>query len=1458
MKKTILLLLVVFLVCICTTAWADNSSGKVPVSAANGSISNDNANSAPTEQEKDALLRENSTASVGHPNSQISQDELRKTKELEISDETPEIQSEEIDQDALIELHERDARERQLQEEKAAFNASQPGIMVNTSGEKGFISRNSETANLSGNEEIELILKQKAEGTYVPPPSESDKPDGNLILQGGESCADAAVITSLPYNDTGTTSGALNDLDEVCPYSGGTAPDVVYSYTPAADMLVDVSLCGSSYDTRLWIYAGTCDTGNRIACNDDDCGLQSMLHSVPLTAGETYYIVVDGYSSSSGAYVIDVTEVAPPPQMACCMPGPVCNDMTEADCIAAGGVWHDGELCSNGYVCPTPPSNDECTGAIVLGNGDCYTADNTANNYPDCPGDLGWAAQWFEITLPYAANAVTINLCDLSGLANWAGVVYYPSCPVDCPNYILFDNYFWTSGGCNGNYLFTLQASLVGPGSIFVPAWMGDASQNSVDFEICVSVTPPPVGRCCYDNLASCDDLTEVECLALPGNPNWAEGLNCNDNPCPSTSGNDCNDPIIVDLGAGLPYTELGQTTCGRMDDYFDTCLGSYDGGEDIIYAVTVATEDDYLITMDPGATTWTGILITDVCPPSTSCIAYQTGVTGVRTLNVHLTPGVYYIMVDTWPSPDCIPSFNLTIDTYVPPTGRCCYNYYNSCDDLTEAACLALAGAPEWTEGLSCGVDPCVMPPVGRCCFDYFASCANMIQLECLDQAGSPQWTDGITCESDPCPVPPPGDFCSDPFVIPENFPFYDANNTCGFTNLCDITGSDNSDVIYEMVLANDYDLTISLCGSSYDTKLAVFSEACCTGAGTEFAYNDDFCSLQSQIQTFFPAGTYYVVVDGFSSQCGDYTLSVDIFIAPVGRCCYNDYTSCDNLTEGACLLQPGNPQWAEGLTCEDNPCPTPPPNEDCTNAIALTDPLPISVSGSTQLAINDYDVLPGEPACWQGTWFTSSGAGPDVTYTWVVPNDGQYSISLCGSSFDTALLLYSNNCPPIYPDDFICGNDDACGLQSELILDLLAGQDLLIIVDGYGSNSGDYTLEIRQVIGACCVDLTCEGTMSQAECDGLGGTWYIYEDCATFDCESAALCADRNDVVYGNGDADGSNGLSMYSAPGQYRSILDDITVPDGGWVVNGFHQTLQWYSGGGPEATGYDLILWDDAGGAPGAVIQTLTATVVSEVPTGRIYFGRPDYIIGVSFDDLTLDPGTYWLEMHVIGPENAFANAMANDGNGDEIIGAPIWVNYEDYGGLQPGINIFGSDYGLNFCLTFAGGGGPSPCGDYVVGDFNNDNFFNVTDITNGFSQLKSGTSPNPPVLCTCIEGHFPPDWAVAMDVNGNCAFNVADITDGFKRLKLGRPQENPCPECAPESWVGGVCCYSDNLPPCDESSEQRCNAAGGTWYIGEDCDTFTCPGPPSPRDGNTPMVIPNLESKMKVQQSGGME
>jgi len=132
-----------------------------------------------------------------------------------------------------------------------------------------------------------------------------------VLADGGENCGSAVVIPSLPFSDTGTTSGKTNDYDEVCPYSGSTAPDVVYAYTASTTNSVSVTLCmpGTAYDSKLYIYANTCpDTGNPYACNDDFCTTTAYPYpyvsqvDVSFNAGNTYYIVIDGYGSSSGAF----------------------------------------------------------------------------------------------------------------------------------------------------------------------------------------------------------------------------------------------------------------------------------------------------------------------------------------------------------------------------------------------------------------------------------------------------------------------------------------------------------------------------------------------------------------------------------------------------------------------------------------------------------------------------------------------------------------------------------------------------------------------------------------------------------------------------------------------------------------------------------------------------------------------------------------------------------------------------------------------------------------------------------------------------------------------------------------------------------------------------------------------------------------------------------------------------
>ncbi len=123
----------------------------------------------------------------------------------------------------------------------------------------------------------------------------------NPALQGGDTIFDATVISSLPYNDAGTTTGYVNDYSSACVYDAG-APDVVYTYTPTEDGALDISLCGSTYDTGLYVFdAGLVE----VACNDDFCGLQSQL-TAPVMAGVQYYIVVDGYSTANGDYTITV------------------------------------------------------------------------------------------------------------------------------------------------------------------------------------------------------------------------------------------------------------------------------------------------------------------------------------------------------------------------------------------------------------------------------------------------------------------------------------------------------------------------------------------------------------------------------------------------------------------------------------------------------------------------------------------------------------------------------------------------------------------------------------------------------------------------------------------------------------------------------------------------------------------------------------------------------------------------------------------------------------------------------------------------------------------------------------------------------------------------------------------------------------------------------------------------
>ena len=187
----------------------------------------------------------------------------------------------------------------------------------------------------------------------VPLPVRRAAAQAHLDVRGeGETCEDAIIIPALPYEDAGNTCGFANDYDEVCPYPGSTAPDVIYSFTPDLDYNVTVSLCndGTDYDTKLYIYEGECP-GTLVACNEDRCNTPqhpsayvSRLSNIDLLAGRTYFFVVDGYGAACGNYVITVDGVA---QCAICPPDamiegePVCSDNYED--YFNGGCNYDPE-----------------------------------------------------------------------------------------------------------------------------------------------------------------------------------------------------------------------------------------------------------------------------------------------------------------------------------------------------------------------------------------------------------------------------------------------------------------------------------------------------------------------------------------------------------------------------------------------------------------------------------------------------------------------------------------------------------------------------------------------------------------------------------------------------------------------------------------------------------------------------------------------------------------------------------------------------------------------------------------------------------------------------------------------------------------------------------------------------------------------------------------------------------
>ena len=207
------------------------------------------------------------------------------------------------------------------------------------------------------------------------------------------------------------------------------------------------------------------------------------------------------------------------------------------------------------------------------------------------------------------------------------------------------------------------------------------------------------------------------------------------------------------------------------------------------------------------------------------------------------------------------------------------------------------------------------------------------------------------------------------------------------------------------------DYNVSVDTFGSVFDTKLGVFSGNCndliCIGGN-----DDSGGTAQSKVLfTGAAAQTYYIYVTGFNTSSGEYDINI------------------------SCVLIP----------------PLPPGNDLCENAVLIE--CGSQSQGDTSSATNT-----NAPSACE----TVLDTAPGVWYTLPLPTDGDYNVSVdtFGSGFDTKLGVFSGNC-----NELVCigGNDDFGGTaQSKVLFTGAAAQTYYIYVTGFGTSSGDYTLNI------------------------------------------------------------------------------------------------------------------------------------------------------------------------------------------------------------------------------------------------------------------------------------------------------------------------------------------------------------------------------------------------------------
>jgi hypothetical protein len=128
-------------------------------------------------------------------------------------------------------------------------------------------------------------------------------PEGDCV---GGICVGALACVAAPVaagQTMGDTAGGVNALNPGCQGSSD-APESVFVFVSEVDADIAVDTEGTDFDTVLYVLEADCET--ELACDDDDGAGTTSALTFRATAGQPYFIVVDGYRENAGPFTLNI------------------------------------------------------------------------------------------------------------------------------------------------------------------------------------------------------------------------------------------------------------------------------------------------------------------------------------------------------------------------------------------------------------------------------------------------------------------------------------------------------------------------------------------------------------------------------------------------------------------------------------------------------------------------------------------------------------------------------------------------------------------------------------------------------------------------------------------------------------------------------------------------------------------------------------------------------------------------------------------------------------------------------------------------------------------------------------------------------------------------------------------------------------------------------------------------